>query len=148
MSRFAWALVLLELGCRRVPLADTAPPLEVRIVSLSFPRPEEGELSFEVELPRALPRIGALRWELFLGGRRFAEGAAMNPEVKVDGSRRVLRVEAPLVFRRLGWREGGSFLDVGLAGELQPPEGEQRWAFKGRTELLVNAAPIIDEPSE
>jgi hypothetical protein len=149
MKWLAIGLCALTVGCRRVPVSETAVQLEVNRLTLTFPRPEHGVLTFEVALPPAMQRAGALRWELFLGARRFAEGVVMAPEVVPDGrGGRSVRVEAPLIFRHTGWREGGTFLDVGLSGHLQPLVGAVRWPFRARHELLVNAAPVLDERAE
>jgi len=150
MKWLGWTLLaVLALGCRRVPPAELAQSVEVLSVSLAFPKADQGELFFEVALPPNVPRVGALRWELYLGAKRFAEGVAMNPELGTTaGGRRFLRVEAPLVFHHLGWREGGTWLSVGLRGELQPLGGDQRYSFQRRTEQLVTAAPVLDESGE
>ena len=86
-----WGLVALLLlaGCRRVPAADTtASTLEVSNLTVSFPREEQGDLFFEVLLPRQVARITTLRWELFIGPRRFAEGVVMAPDITRASKRR------------------------------------------------------------
>lgn len=149
MKWLALGLLALTVGCRRVPASETAVQLDVRRLTLTFPRPEHAVLTFEVALPPDMQRAGAMRWELFLGAKRFAEGVVRAPEVVLDGrGGRSARIEAPLVFRHTGWREGGTFLDVGLSGHLQPLGGGVRWPFRARQELLVNAAPLLDERVE
>lgn len=148
-----WVLVALLLlaGCRRVPAADTSSSLEVSSLTLSFPREEQGDLFFEVLLPRQVARITTLRWELFIGSRRFAEGVVLAPDITSDaGGRRRARVEAPLVYRHLGWREGSTWLDVGLKGDVQPFGADEggRLGFRVRQQLLVTAAPVLDERAE
>ncbi len=147
-----WVLALLLLaGCRRVPSADVASALEVSNLTLSFPREEQGDLFFEVLLPRQVARITTLRWELFIGPRRFAEGVVLAPDITSDaGGRRRARVEAPLVYRHLGWREGSTWLDVGLKGDVQPFGADEggRLGFRVRQQLLVTAAPVLDERGE
>lgn len=142
--------VLALAGCRRVPPVDQGSLLEVRRLTLAFPKPELGQVSFELALPANVQRAGAVHWELYLGARRFAEGVAMAPPIvsEAGSGRRFARIESPLVFRHTGWREGGAYLDVGLAGHLQPLGGEQRWPFRARVEALVNAAPLLDERAE
>ena len=148
-----WVLVALLLlaGCRRVPAADAASTLEVSNLTVSFPREEQGDLFFEVLLPRQVARITTLRWELFIGPRRFAEGVVLAPDITSDaGGRRRARVEAPLVYRHLGWREGSTWLDVGLKGDVQPFGADEggRLGFRVRQQLLVTAAPVLDERGE
>jgi hypothetical protein len=149
-----WVLVVLLLlvGCRRVPAADAASStLEVSNLTVSFPREEQGDLFFEVLLPRQVARITTLRWELFIGPRRFAEGVVMAPDITSDaGGRRHARVEAPLVYRHLGWREGSTWLDVGLKGDVQPFGADEggRLHFRVRQQVLVTAAPVLDERGE
>lgn len=144
-----WALVALlaVVGCRRAPPADASAQLEVANVTLAFPREEQGDLFFEVQLPREVARVISLRWELWLGQHRFAEGVVMAPEVTADGGgRRWARVEAPLVYRHLGWREGATWLDVGVRGDVQPFGADEggRIGFKTRKQVLVTAAPLIE----
>lgn len=148
-----WVVVALLLlaGCRRVPVADAGSSLEVSNVTLSFPREEQGDLFFEVLLPRQVARITTLRWELFIGPRRFAEGVVMAPDITSDaGGRRHARVEAPLVYRHLGFREGSTWLDVGLKGDVQPFGADEggRLNFRVRQQVLVTAAPVLDERGE
>lgn len=143
--------LLLLAGCRRVAPADTASTLDVSNLTVSFPREEQGDLFFEVSLPRQVARITTLRWELFIGPRRFAEGVVMAPDITSDaGGRRHARVEAPLVYRHLGWREGSTWLDVGLKGDVQPFGADEggRLSFRARRQALVTAAPVLDERGE
>lgn len=134
-------------ACRRAPLPDTAAALEVANLTLAFPKEEHGDLFFEVQLPVEVRRVLSLRWELWLGAHRFAEGVVMAPEISTDAAgRRWARVEAPLVYRHLGFRDGATWLDVGLRGDVQPfgaDEGE-RLGFKVRKEVLVTAAPQLE----
>jgi hypothetical protein len=148
MRRGAWLLVLLGLvGCRRVPLSTVEAPLTVKNVTLAFPADEQGDLFFELVLPGGVTRAASARWELWLGARRFAEGVVSLPPTVNDASgARVLRIEAPLTWRHLGWRDGATFLDVGVRGEVMPwgaPEGV-RLPFRGRAEVLVTGAPVLD----
>ncbi|MBE2254285.1 MAG: hypothetical protein IAE78_32445 [Myxococcus sp.] len=149
--RGALAGLLLLCGCHRLPAADTSASVEVANLTLSFPREEQGDLYFEVVLPRQVARVTTLRWELFLGQRRFAEGVVLAPDIVSDaGGRRSARVQAPLVYRHLGWREGSTWLDVGLRGDVQPfgaGEGGQL-SFRARRELLVTAAPVLEERAD
>jgi hypothetical protein len=150
VRRVLVALLLLA-GCRRVAPADTASTLDVSNLTVSFPREEQGDLFFEVSLPRQVARITTLRWELFIGPRRFAEGVVMAPDITSDaGGRRHARVEAPLVYRHLGWREGSTWLDVGLKGDVQPFGADEggRLSFRVRQQVLVTAAPVLDERGE
>jgi hypothetical protein len=148
MRRGAWLLVLLGLtGCRRVPPSQLEAPLAVRNVTLAFPADEQGDLFFEVVLPGGVARAASARWELWLGGRRFAEGVVLTPQTVSEASgARLLRIEAPLTWRHLGWRDGATFLDVSVRGEVRPwgaPEGV-RLPFRGRAEVLVTGAPVLD----
>jgi len=146
--RWVAAALLLFAGCRRVPVGDATAPLEVSNLTVSFPREEQGDLFFEVLLPRQVARITTLRWELFIGPRRFAEGVVLGPDITSDaGGRRHARVEAPLVYRHLGWREGSTWLDVGLKGDVQPFGADEggRLGFRTRQQVLVTAAPVLDE---
>jgi hypothetical protein len=146
--RLRWVMVvLLAAGCRRVPVADATSSLEVSNLTVSFPREEQGDLSFEVLLPRQVAGITKLRWELFIGPHRFAEGVVMTPDVTSDrGGRRSARVETPLVYRHLGWRDGSAWLDIGLRGDVQPFGADEggRLHFKVRRQVLVTAAPLLD----
>jgi hypothetical protein len=57
-----------------------------------------------------------------------------------------VRIEAPLAWRHLGWRDGATFLDVMVRGEVTPwgaPEG-LRFPFRTRAEVLVTGAPQLD----
>lgn len=141
------ALALL-FGCTRVPRADVTSALEVSNVTLAFPKEEQGDLYFELVLPREVARVTSLRWELWLGSRRFAEGVVQAPEVSTDaGGRRRARVEAPLVYKHLGWREGSTWLDVGVKGDVQPYGVDEggRIPFRVRREVLVTAAPQLED---
>ena len=141
-------LLLAVLGCRRVPGPAADAWLQVRNVTLAFPAEEQGDLFFEVELPPNVIRAASAKWELWLSGRRFAEGVLMAPPTTTDGSGvRRLRIEAPLAWRHLGWRNGAQFLDVGVRGEVMPwgaPEGT-RLPFRSRTQVLVTGAPRLDD---
>lgn len=134
-------------ACRRAPLPDTAAALEVANLTLAFPKEEHGDLFFEVQLPVEVRRVLSLRWELWLGAHRFAEGVVMAPEISTDAAgRRWARVEAPLVYRHLGFRDGATWLDVGLRGDVQPFGADEggRLGFKVRKEVLVTAAPQLE----
>lgn len=144
----AGVLVCALLSCARVPKPAVIVPtgLEVSHLTVAFPREEQGDLFFEVVLPAGLLRVGSVRWALSLQGRRFATGLVMTPEVTADvsGLRRV-RVEAPLHYRHLVWRDGSSFLDVRLEGDLVPlGADDRRLPFRAQTELLVSGVPVID----
>jgi hypothetical protein len=142
------ALLVLAVGsCRHAPVVGPTSGLSVAALHVAFPREEQGALSFEVELPEGVLRLATLRWELWLGARRFAEGVVMTPDIVTgpDGRRRA-RVEAPLVYRHLGWRDGSSWVEVGVRGDVQPfgvDEGA-RVAFRTRAELLLSGAPVLD----
>ncbi|MBL8922170.1 MAG: hypothetical protein JNJ54_25195 [Myxococcaceae bacterium] len=144
-----WALLglLAVAGCRRAPPPDTSAALEVANLTLAFPREEQGDLFFEVQLPVEVRRVLSLRWELWLGARRFAEGVVMAPDISADAAgRRWARVEVPLVYRHLGFREGATWLDVGLRGDVLPFGADEggRLGFKVRKEVLVTSAPQLE----
>lgn len=145
------ALVLASSGCRRVPSAVAKETLDVTGLTLAFPREEQGDLTFEVLLPREVARVMTLRWELYLGPRRFAEGIVSAPDIITDvNGRRRARVEAPLVYHHLGWRDGSTWLDVGLKGDVRPfgADDGPRLQFKTRKQVLVTAAPLVNERTE
>ncbi|MCA2976879.1 MAG: hypothetical protein INH41_19475 [Myxococcaceae bacterium] len=149
MRRAAWLVLLLELaGCRRVTAPSAGAELPVRNVTVAFPGDQRGELFFEVVLPPGVPAVAALRWELWLSGRRFAEGVVRAPTTTADAADvRVVRIEAPLSWRHLGWRDGPTFLDVGVRGEVTPvdaPEG-LRLPFRARAQVLVTGAPTPED---
>ncbi|MCU0698159.1 MAG: hypothetical protein MUC96_16770 [Myxococcaceae bacterium] len=149
MRRAAWLCVLLAVAaCRRVPQPGLEGPLAVKNVTLAFPMDQQGDLFFEVVLPPSIPRVASARWELWLAGRRFAEGVLSNPEATSGaGGERLVRISAPLTWRHLGWRDGSTFLDVGVRGEVTPwgaPEG-LRLPFRARTEVLVTGAPMLED---
>jgi len=139
-------LSVLSAGCRHVPGRGSS-GLTVSSVSVAFPREEVGDLFFEVEVPASVIRVASLRWELFLGPHRFAEGVVAFPDVVTDpAGRRRVRIASPLVYRHLGWREGSVWLDVGVRGDLQPLGADEgaRLSFRGREEVLCTAAPVFD----
>ena len=138
--------LLLGAGCRHLPEGSQS-GLTVSSMSVAFPREEVGDLFFEVEVPPSVIRVASLRWELFLGPRRFAEGVVAFPDIVTDvAGRRRVRIASPLVYRHLGWREGSVWLDVGVRGDLQPLGADEgaRLSFRGREEVLCNAAPMFD----
>ncbi|MDX2009784.1 MAG: hypothetical protein SFW67_06330 [Myxococcaceae bacterium] len=149
MRRAAWLGVLLAVAaCRRVPAPGLEAPLSVKNVTLAFPMDQQGDLFFEVVLPPSIPRVASARWELWLGDRRFAEGVLSNPATTNGvGGERLVRIAAPLTWRHLGWRDGATFLDVGVRGEVTPwaaPEG-LRLPFRARAEVLVTGAPVLED---
>lgn len=147
--RWVWLFVAsLFAACPKVPASDVSGGLTVSHVTLAFPREEEGDLFFEVELPERVLRVGSVRWALTVAGQRFASGVVMTPDVVADASgRRRVRVDAPLVYRHLGWRDGSAYLDVGVSGDVVPLASDERLPFRDRRELLVTAAPLFDVPT-
>lgn len=146
-----WAL-LTSLGlaaCRHLPDAPATEQLPVSNLIVAFPRQEQGDLFFEVGVPAEVVRVASVKWVLRLSGRRFAEGLVMTPDVQQDagGTRRV-RVEAPLVYRHVSWRDGSTWLQLDLSGEVQPFGVAPRLGFQTRQEVLVSAAPVLDERVE
>jgi hypothetical protein len=143
----AWGCVGIACGAtHRWPQSHGAPSAEVAALTVAFPAPEQGDLFFEVELPPDIPRVASVRWELWLFDVRFAEGVVMTPDIVngADGKRRA-RVEAPLVYRHRGFRDGAVWLDVGVRGELLPWGASAAGrSFRKRVTLLVNGSPFLD----
>ena len=145
------AVLVLASSCRLAPRrAAVEAPLGVAALGLDFPRAEQGALGFVVEIPRASARrVDAVTWELWLGGLPFASGVETTPRAtsQHDGSLRVT-VEAALVYRHLGWREGAAYVGVSLRGEVRLTGIGTGYAFAAHREVLVHGSPALDEAPE
>lgn len=147
--RWALLLALALSACRHLPAAGEPELLAVSNLTVAFPRQEQGDLFFEVTVPPEVVRVASLKWVLTLGGRRFAEGLVMTPDVQQDaGGIRRVRIEAPLVYRHVSWRDGSTWLQLQLSGEVQPFGVAPRLSFQTRREVLVSAAPVLDDRVE
>lgn len=150
--RGALALAALALASCAAP-GRARPPeanLGVAALSVDFPKADEGLLEFSVPLPEKLPPLRGVSWELWVRGRRFATGLEGSPlVVDVPGGRQV-QLSAPLVFRHLGWREGSTWLEVRLAGELLVgDEGASAGLrFHAEREVLAHGVPELEEARE
>ncbi len=149
--------LLLGAACRPLPAPagrgpgrGADPPLPIASLAVDFPKRDEGTLSFSVPLPQGAPPARAVTWELFVRSRRFAAGVEGAPEVVSADGGVTVRVAVPLTWRHLGWREGPTYLDVGVRGEVLAGDEATptRLRFEGRREVLAHGAPDFDEVRE
>lgn len=127
-----------------------APALGVSALRVDFARADEGLLEFSVPLPEKLPPLRAVSWELWVRGRRFATGLEGSPAVVDAPGGREVQLQAPLVFRHLGWREGSAWVEVRLSGELLVgDEGAPAGVpFRGQREVLAHGVPELEESQD
>lgn len=148
-----WSLLaLLALGCRaHVRPSAQVEALPVATLALDFPKPEEGRLTFTVDVPAAsLRTVSRVTWELWVGSLRFATGieGPTGGVPQSDGSLRVT-VDAPLVYRHVTWVEGSAYLQVGLKAEVElSPPSVNALRFQTQRELLVRGKPVFDQGDE
>ena len=140
------ALVLA--GCRVSLIDRKVPPLPLEDVGLSFRSPEEGALSFAFDLPPGAGDVHSVWWDVVLDGRRFATGVEGAPELteNSDGGWRV-RVTSPVVLGHLGFREGPTYVNVLVRGEVRLKRAgvDERLPFEGGREFLTKGAPVTRE---
>ena len=139
MSRGVWALLgVLWASCQAVAPAVGSRTLEVSELSVDFSEPGAGHLKFVVA--SAPSEVTAVRWNLELGGWRFASGLDGNPKRTVKG----LEVDVPLAWRHLGWRDGARFLEVRITGAVLVGVDGAPMAYAGQREVLVRGSPVLD----
>jgi hypothetical protein len=147
------AAALLCAGCAgRFGKRQPAAPLElvrVREVAASFS--PDGRASFRVRLDvdnpeQAAGSLNALDWEVWIQGRWFAAGTESLAEPLPRGGRE-LKVELPVVFRRLSVKPGLSSLEVGVRGRLEGSvDGNTvRLPFQRTLNVDSDGAPIFGE---
>jgi hypothetical protein len=133
VSGRAWALLLvLATGCRHAP----APAGALSQLQLSFAQEGEGRLAFSLEVPPG--PLSLLRWELWLDGARLAAGTELV-ERPASGA---LKLEVPLVLKRVSWRTGPLYAQVELRAWWSEAAGSTPEAALKR-ELILERAPVV-----
>jgi hypothetical protein len=137
----ALALLLLAGACRGGSLPRPS-ELEATVEALTLEETGTGRLRVLVAAPG--PPVARLRWELALDGRRFATGL----ETALPAVEGGLRLDVPLAWRHVGWREGPRFLLVEVRGDVLSAGEATGLPFQAARELLVPGAPVLEAPLE
>lgn len=145
----ATALLVLAAGCRTARVSAAPPPLEVASLALDFPVPDQGTLTFSVDVP-ANEQVTGVSWALAVRGFRFASGFDARPTVAATERPNVARltVSTRLVYRHHGWRDGATFLDAEVDGAIVVRDGARELRFAGRKEVLSRGAPVFEAPGD
>ena len=140
------AMVLV--GCQAHVQPTRQPEaLPLSELNVDFRKNEEGRLWFTLDLPLVTTRtVHQVRWELWLGSLRFAAGLEGPTATTAAGDgRQRLTVEAPLIYRHLGWVEGAAYLTIRLKAEVElPPPSVMTLRYEGERELVVQGKPVLD----
>lgn len=146
----AVCLAVAAPGCARNLVGEPDPStVQVADVRARFTPEDRGD--FEVDFTAESPFSGAcvaseIRWEVWLGERRFAAGAlALKEGIPAEG-RRAFTVTIPVVFRRAsGEPQGPASIEVGVRGQLVLTSAgtDLPVPFRARRSLKVENAPAL-----
>ncbi len=145
----AWLLV----ACRTPGAAPASKQAEVSSLSLRFPEPDVGELSFVVAMLNRTTNAGTILevdYELWLDGRWFAAGRQrVSTVLPLDGAASV-ELKVPLAFRRVGYQSETRSVQVGLRGGALVSFGgeERRLRFEEVRRMSVVGAPEWETAEE
>jgi len=148
MRRLVPAALLMLCGCQIHLLDPKVEPLKVDDISLVFHSQNDGQVSFAFTLPKDAGDVVNVWWDVALDDQRFATGVAGAPVLSPtpEGGWRV-RVTSPLVLKQLTYREGATYLNVLVRGEVRLKRRgvDERLPFTGEKEVLTTGAPVTRE---